>query len=199
MAAAGLPWSLGGSTTADLAHIFSIRRCGFDAAMFQTEVPFMRRKRLQHAADTLCQMFCGWRLVNSFEEITRIGTGTLKIDAISGSCKFNDQEIASIRIAGELNAWLNRDLEKHSIPVAEISRAELTATLTVSRVQTKQRRMKTYFFDSDGKHIAQNNRTRCEITCHSEIATDEAVYRSELKDIEEWPDGWLGKDAAQIG
>ena len=25
----------------------------------------MRRKRLQHVADTLCQMFCGWRLVNS--------------------------------------------------------------------------------------------------------------------------------------
>lgn len=158
----------------------------------------MRRKRLQHAADTLCHMFCGWRLVNSFEEIARIGTGTLKIDATNGDCKFNDQHIASIKIAGELHAWLNRDLEQHSIPEGAITRAELTAELTVSRIQHNlPRRQNAYFFDSNGKHIKQKNWTRCEITCHSEIETNEKVYRSDLKDFDEWPDGWLVKDTSK--
>lgn len=43
----------------------------------------MRRKRLQHAADTLCHMFCGWRLVNSYQELERLGSGTLLIDALT--------------------------------------------------------------------------------------------------------------------
>jgi hypothetical protein len=29
----------------------------------------MGRKRLNHAAETLCAMFCGWRLMNSYAEL----------------------------------------------------------------------------------------------------------------------------------
>ncbi len=34
------------------------------------------------------------------------------------------------------------------------------------------------------------NRGPCAIKCESEVATDEAVYRSEYSDLEEWPPGW---------
>ncbi len=33
----------------------------------------MRRKRLQHDADVLCQMFCGWRLVYSYDRLLQLG------------------------------------------------------------------------------------------------------------------------------
>ena len=43
----------------------------------------MRRKRLKHAADTLCHMFCGWWLANSYTNLETLGSGTLAIDALS--------------------------------------------------------------------------------------------------------------------
>ena len=43
----------------------------------------MRRKRLKHCADTLCHMFCGWRLVNSYADIESLGSGALKICRIT--------------------------------------------------------------------------------------------------------------------
>ena len=44
----------------------------------------MRRKRLQHAADNLCQMFCGWQQASSKHRLVELGSGSLEIDVLSG-------------------------------------------------------------------------------------------------------------------
>jgi hypothetical protein len=62
----------------------------------------VRRKRLQHAADTLCRMFCGWRLANSYRSLASLGAGTLRIDALGGSCEFKGERVETLSIAGEL-------------------------------------------------------------------------------------------------
>jgi len=42
----------------------------------------MRRKRLNHCSDIVCDMFCGWRLMNSYEDLVRLGSGHLVINLI---------------------------------------------------------------------------------------------------------------------
>jgi hypothetical protein len=45
-------------------------------------------------------------------------------------------------------------------------------------------------FYSDGKAVRTEKMNRCLMVCHSDVATDEAIYRSQLQEIQEWPIGW---------
>src|SRR5689334_12628046 len=56
----------------------------------------MNRKRLQHVADTMCQMFCGWRLIESKPNLVNLGSGILEIDAITGQCVFQGKSIGRL-------------------------------------------------------------------------------------------------------
>ncbi len=152
----------------------------------------MRRKRLKHSADTLCHMFCGWRLMNSYADIELLGSGTLEIDALTGSATFNGQPIDPLAIAGELQAWLAEDCESNNIPIDEIRTANLTATLDLTKTDWKQRQTCQHWFDHKGAEIVWRQINRCVIECSSIITTDECEYRSLYNDIEEWPEGFPG-------
>lgn len=152
----------------------------------------MRRKRLKHAADTLCHMFCGWRLANSFSDLERLGSGTLDIDALTGDAKFNGAAIGPLNIAGELQVWLQRDCENHNIPLSHIRHARLTAELELTETPWKNRAKNTHWFDENGGNIAWRQIKRCVINCRSSIKTDEHEYDSVYDDVEQWPEGFPG-------
>ena len=84
----------------------------------------MRRKRLQHVADTLCHMFCGWRLLFSFAKLERIGSGTLEIDVLERTCRFEGEEIERLTIADELHAWMTGDLAAHDMATSDLREAQ---------------------------------------------------------------------------
>ena len=94
----------------------------------------MRRKRLQHAADTMCQMFCGWRLIESKPNLLKLGSGTLEIDAITGQCVFQRKTTVQLTIAEEIRAWLQQDLATNKIPIAALTGAHLAVKLSFSVV-----------------------------------------------------------------
>jgi hypothetical protein len=150
----------------------------------------MRRKRLQHSADMLCHKFCGWELVNSYNQLVKLGSGTLEIDALSGHCRFQSEPIDQLTIAGALNAWLLEDLTNHSIDSENLRCAKLTAELSLSTIESNQRVTHDHHMDQAGRPIAKGAFHRLTIRCRSEVATDEKVYRSEYSDTEEFPHGW---------
>ena len=150
----------------------------------------MRRKRLQHAADILCRMFCGWRLANSYRSLASLGTGTLWIDALGGSCEFEGEPVKAPSIAGELQHWLLGDRAAHRIAPEALCRATLTARLTFSAVPPGHRVTNECYLRPDGRVVRSAEFYRCAITCESEIATDEVVYRSCHQDVTEWPQDW---------
>ena len=94
----------------------------------------MRRKRLQRTADTMCQMFCGWRLIGSKPNLLKLGSGTLEIDALTGQCVFQGKATGQITIAEELRAWLQQDLLTNKIPIAALTGAQLAVKLSFSMV-----------------------------------------------------------------
>jgi len=149
----------------------------------------MRRKRLQHAADTICHMFCGWRLINCKPRLVELGSGTIRIDVLSGNCAFGGTLISPLSIAEELRLWLLEDLVTNQIPVTALARASLEAKLSFSKIHWRDRTTNDQFFN-DGRTVRTDTMHRCAIHCESEVATDDTVYRSTFDDLEEWPVGW---------
>jgi hypothetical protein len=150
----------------------------------------VRRKRLQHAADMLCRMFCGWRVANSYRSLAAHGTGTLRLDALTGSCVFDGVEIEPPPIAEELQQWLGRELASHRIPREGLRHATLTAELKFSAAATGKRITNECYLRRDGKLVRSSDFQRCEIVCEAEITTNEAMYQSCLSDLTEWPEDW---------
>jgi hypothetical protein len=150
----------------------------------------MRRKRLNHAADTFCQIFRGWRLSNSLHTLVKLGSGTLIINAKDGTCTIDGASIETLPIASEVNGWFTEDLAKHRIPETAISVARLTVQLGLSTIQGKQRSNPVQHIAPDGKPIREGKFYRLSMQCNSEIATDEATYSAAVSDTVEWPENW---------
>ena len=149
----------------------------------------MRRKRLQHAADTLCHMFCGWRLIGDKPRLVELGSGTVEIDALSGACRFNSSPIDPLSIATELRLWLVEDLKSHSILLSELQVARVDANLDFSEIAASDRRTSGEFY-VPGRSQRTARWHRCKITCSSAVVSGEDEYRSSYSDLEEWPFGW---------
>ena len=148
----------------------------------------MNRKRLQHVADTMCQMFCGWRLIESKPNLMNLGSGILEIDAISGQCLFQGKSIGQLTIAEEIRAWLQQDLATNKIPIAVLTGAHLAVKLSFSVVPWNESTREIFY--SGGKAVRTEQMNRCVVECDSNVATDDAVYHSKLIKAEEWPLGW---------
>jgi hypothetical protein len=155
----------------------------------------MRRKRLQHIADTMCQMFCGCRLTGSKPNLVNLGSGTLNINAITGQCFFHGKKIAQLTIAEEMRAWLQQDFATNKIPLATLTGAQLTVKLSFSMVPWNEPAKEIFY--SDGKAVRTEKMNQCILECDSKVTTGEAVYRSTLSEVQEWPLGWPA-DASPI-
>jgi hypothetical protein len=99
----------------------------------------MRRKRLQHDADVLSQMFCGWRLMNSYDRLLQLGSGTLHIDALTAHCNFADTGIEPLPIAEEMRSWLMADLNANGIPASGVLRAVLVTEILLDTIPWQAR------------------------------------------------------------
>jgi hypothetical protein len=135
-------------------------------------------------------MFCGWRLINSYRDLERLGSGQLSIDALSGSCSFNGRPVEQLSIAYELSAWLREDAQSHGIPLESLREAQLHAELGFSQIDSSDRATNDQHMDRGGKPVRKGAFNRVRINCRSEVTTDEAVYTSTFSDLEEWPVGW---------
>ena len=122
-------------------------------------------------------MFSGWRLANSYRSLASLGTGTLPIDALGGSCEFDSEPVEAPSIAEELRHWSHEDLAAQRIAPETLDRATLTATLTFSAVPPGQRATNECYLRSDGRAVRSAEFYRCAIACESEVATDKAVCR----------------------
>ena len=135
----------------------------------------------------MCQMFCGWRLIGSKPNLVDLGSGTLAINAINGQCFFQGQSIDPLTIAEEIRTWVQHDLAANKIPVEALTGAQLSVKLSFSIVTWSN---PAEIFYSEGKAVRTEKMNRCLMECDSNVATDEAVYRCKLTEVQEWPLGW---------
>jgi hypothetical protein len=120
-------------------------------------------------------MFCGRRLVGSKRMLVELGSGTLEIDA-------------QLPIAIELVGWMQQDLATQRIPTTVLVRARLSVKLSFSQVPWNTKTKEIFY--SNGEAVRSQKMHKCIFDCDSEVATDEAVYRSTRTEAQEWPVGW---------
>ena len=149
----------------------------------------MRRKRLNHAAETMCAMFCGWRLMNSYKELSALGSGTLEIDALHLSANFNGSPIEAPSIAHEIHIWLTNDLRSNDIPIDAIRQARLAVSVEIERTPASKSQ-RSFYIGKDGEAIREGDFFKLSAQCRSTITTDEASYGSERSHHEQWPVLW---------
>jgi hypothetical protein len=83
---------------------------------------------------------------------------------------------------------MHQDLGTHNIPTTGLTRARLAAKLTFTEVPWNAQTREIFY--SNGKAMYSEQMHQCVFDCDSEIATDETVYRSNLREVQEWPLGW---------
>jgi hypothetical protein len=151
----------------------------------------MHRKKLQGTANTMCRVFCGWRLNQSKPNLVELGSGTLKIDALTGNCSFEEKSISQLTIAEELRLWLQSDLSASNIPIDALTGAKLAVNLSFSVVPWSAPEQEIFYLN--GKAIRTEKMNRCVMECDSHVTTDDRVYRSQLTEVQQWPIGWPEK------
>jgi hypothetical protein len=149
----------------------------------------MKHKRLKHAAHIFCHMFCGWRLIMSYGDLERLGSGTVTIDVLTSVCSFDGRPIPTLLIATELSAWFQEEVRAYHIDVTYIYKAMLSADLVLDVIPAQERRTNGQYFGPGQQLLTPSHFVGCGIDARSRIVTDEAVYRSTYHDWEEWPVG----------
>ena len=143
-----------------------------------------REKCLQDLANTLCQMFCGWRLTESKPILVELGSGAVEIDALTGECTFRNMPMPQLPIAKDLVALVENKLAFRRISSADVTRARLVANLSLTRVPWNLRI--TMMFPVVDEAESSKRSHQCSVDCESQVVIDGIVYRSRLKEVQEW-------------
>ena len=148
----------------------------------------MHRGPLQNAADNLCEIFCGWRLTSSKRRLEQLGSGILEIDAKSGACRFQGEEVAQLPIAEEICAWFRQHLATHRISESTVKFGRLKVRLTFSIVPWQEASGEVFYLD--GKPYETETMNHCVFECQSAISTAEGTFNSTVLANQSWPVGW---------
>src|SRR5690242_10304883 len=135
-------------------------------------------------------MFCGSRLTTSKPKLVTLGSGSLKIDVVTGRCAFEGEAIPQLPIAAELQASLFHNLDLEHIRSDAVSRAALTVKLSLDQVPWTERSNKTDIHYIKNRPFQSAMVHRCVFDCESELIVNSDSYRSNMRDVEEWPVGW---------
>jgi hypothetical protein len=147
----------------------------------------MKQKRLQHVADTVCHMFCGWRLNFSVRRLVDLGSGQLRVDLITGRTSHNGAAVDDLPIVRDLMSWMGEDLKGNGMEVSDLETAELTVDLDLTTVPWEE--TSSQFF-SAGREIRTDSMHRCKMQCASVIRTQDRSYESQYVETKHWPEGW---------
>ena len=113
-------------------------------------------------------MFCGWQLHTDFDAFAELGSGTLEINALDGTCKFNQSSINKLSIASVLNSWFIEDLKDNNIAISEVEVVVLSVHIVVRPPEYG------------------NRFTSFSLNCKSKLISGTEEYASEYQDIQEF-------------
>ena len=95
----------------------------------------------------------------------------MSIDALTGKCRFDDNPIQELMIAGALQTRLADDLNAHNISAESLLQASLVADLQLSSISASERITGDFHMDKNQKPIPKSSFHRLEIRCRSEVET----------------------------
>lgn len=149
----------------------------------------MKNRKLKNTANTICQMFCGWRIFNSTFVLNSLGSGILSYDLLQDTCYFNNNKIELMPICFELKSFLSEDLNRMNIEITQLSEVILTAKIIQTIIDAKERKTISTSLKNN-KPINKGKFYQYYFDCKCIIATTDRNYEGLFYKIEEWPDNW---------
>ena len=128
----------------------------------------MKINRIKHQADVLCKMFVGWQLQEDFNSLSKLGNGSLEINVLNATNKFNKNKINQLNITKIVNSWLLEDLEQNQIPAEKINKTLLNVEIKIKKPEYG------------------NRFTNFSFNCNSNISIENKSYSSSLKDVQDF-------------
>jgi hypothetical protein len=110
---------------------------------------------------------------------------------MTGQCAFEGEPIPQLPVAGELQASLFHNLELEHILSAAVARASLAAKLSFDPIPWSERSKKAEIHYVNGQPYQSATVHRCVLDRDRELVVNRTSYRSNTRDIKEWPVGWL--------
>jgi hypothetical protein len=134
----------------------------------------MRRKVIQDFANVFCQRFVDLPSGYDLATFAHLGSGTAVLDILTGECTFNGLPIRQLETCGEYRMWLEKQCEKHNIPVTAITKATMTVGVEITDLVVKPSVGFTRRAASFG------------CACHSQISTAEKTYEGRATGQKRW-------------
>jgi hypothetical protein len=151
----------------------------------------MRRKRLRHTAFTLCHIFSGWQLINSYLEIKQQGSGFYQYDLKNDLSFFNNEITKKLSIYIALEEFIKNEIERLNLNMIDFERIYFESEIIVNEEERKSKEFKETFIDTSGNEIKGTRWNDITFKCKTMIQTIDAQYDSELEGNVQWPEGWL--------
>lgn len=129
----------------------------------------MKRKVLQDLANTVCQMFCGWRVGDDLESLSEAPSGEITVDLLTGAAVHDKVGQIELQISKEIQTWFEEQLDRNHIVIGDIRAAVLVVEMDTGTVKT------------DREWIVLFN-----WKCLARIETDEKIYRGKLLKKKQW-------------
>jgi hypothetical protein len=150
----------------------------------------LKRKALKNTTFTLCQILSAWELINSYEQIKRIGSGIYKYDILNANSTLNDKYSEKLNIYYALDSFFTVELKRMKINKSDFTKAEIEITINLSLTNSKEIISTETFYDKLGKQTRVNKINKIDFVCSSLLETSEATYRAKLENSIGWPEGW---------
>ncbi|MDJ1498543.1 hypothetical protein QNI19_36745 [Cytophagaceae bacterium DM2B3-1] len=119
----------------------------------------MKKKRLQHQANVICEMFCGWRLEEDCQILLELGKGKLDCDILSQKA-FCDGVASELQIVKAIYQWLQADWLQNGFDQQLIQEVRLAVDFQGAKQQNIYKQEVVHFI----------------INCKSEIRLNDHVY-----------------------
>ena len=129
----------------------------------------MRRKRLNHYANVVCNMFVGWRMGDDLEVLSELPDGKITVNLLTGNAYHFEVGEIDLWIPKELQAWLQDQSKKEGVDIGGIESAILEVDIDKNKVATNKKKVVMFHFD-----------------CNSLFTTSEACYSGALKEVHKW-------------
>ncbi len=132
----------------------------------------MRRKILQDYANKVCEMFVGWRLAVSGDDIPRLidaGSGELEVNLLEVSVVLDGAIVPAFGIVHEVAAWLRDRCQADRVSFEEIREARVHIAFSATEEARKGQRVRDLHFQ-----------------CKSRLVTDERAYEGAADKHETW-------------
>jgi len=137
----------------------------------------MRRKVIQHFANTLCQRVIDLPEGNDIATFARYCSGGYRVDFLTGICTHNGKPVNSLMACEVYKKWLIEQSQEHGVPFGELESIIMDINVNVqaqTKTQYGQRRALAHF----------------QFDCRSEIRTDEKTYVGRMCGEKTWSLDW---------